>query len=86
MTTREEHIAACKVRATEYIDKAEKGTSAEARQLVARAYLSMTTCLSNHNHTAGHPKMLNGLTNILGGAKDPATLVRKARAWLDSIT
>lgn len=66
-TTRSEHLAWCKKRALEYVDKGD----------LPQAYASMASDLNKHPETANHGAIQLGMMMLMGGHLDTATKMRE---------
>lgn len=67
MTTRAEHLAWCKQRALEYVDKGD----------VQNAYASMASDLNKHPETAGHQAIQLGMMMLMDGQLSSPQEMRK---------
>jgi hypothetical protein len=65
--TRDEHVAWCKQRALEYVERGD----------VQNAYASMASDLGKHPETEGHPAIQLGMMMLIGGQLSSPTDMRR---------
>jgi hypothetical protein len=65
--TRDEHVAWCKQRALEYVERGD----------VQNAYASMASDLGKHPETEGHPAIQLGMMMLIGGQLNSPTEMRR---------